>query len=252
MPIETIYYEQEPILNFEPTLIAGLENLPPLDSKKTLAISAIALSAVIAPASIAMAETASASVKPMAQVNELTPREQARCKAQEKIEPKAFTSCEYPQQYNSQVAKNPDWVEKQHLAEPGKEKLNDRMKLYFKTYPKEYKMYRLEIDAGKKYHSPNYKLWLSVNQNECSKTWNCNTGNGYYGGLQMDVSFERTYNWTAYKLWGNANKWPKNSQMLAADRAYNGYHGAGARGLTPWPSSRREFGSYPVPVRKKA
>lgn len=61
--------------------------------------------------------------------------------------------------------------------------------------------------------------------------WTDNTGNGYYGGLQMDGSFERTYGPTFYARWGNASNWPPISQLIAAYRAYL------SRGWEPWPNT---------------
>lgn len=61
--------------------------------------------------------------------------------------------------------------------------------------------------------------------------WNDATGNGYYGGMQMDVSFEQAYGPTFYARWGNANNWPATSQLIASYRAYL------SRGWEPWPNT---------------
>lgn len=62
--------------------------------------------------------------------------------------------------------------------------------------------------------------------------WNANTGNGYYGGLQMDYTFETTYGATFYAKWGNANNWPPLDQLIA------GYRAVLVRGYSPWPTTR--------------
>lgn len=178
-------------------------------------------------------------------------RRQDRCERQSELDPVTYNSCEYQGAYVAISKKHPAWVRSKKLAEPGSEEKADRKKLYFKTHPKVYQRLLLENQAGANYKSPNFKLWEDgVNDNECKDTWNCNTGNGYYGGLQMDVTFQKTYNPTAVKVWGLASNWPRNAQMLAADRAYSGYNGFGARGLGPWPTSRNQFGTYPAPIRK--
>lgn len=64
----------------------------------------------------------------------------------------------------------------------------------------------------------------------CEGSWNANTGNGYYGGLQMDHSFQRSYGWEFISWWGTANNWPAWAQMTAAERAYRS-----GRGFGPWP-----------------
>ena len=38
---------------------------------------------------------------------------------------------------------------------------------------------------------PQYSAWLCIHRGEAA--WNAHTGNGYYGGLQMDLSFQRSY-----------------------------------------------------------
>jgi hypothetical protein len=67
--------------------------------------------------------------------------------------------------------------------------------------------------------------------------WTSNTGNGYYGGLQMDWSFMRRYGADYVRHWGSADNWPVEAQLTAAARA----HRAG-RGFTPWPNTARACG----------
>lgn len=70
--------------------------------------------------------------------------------------------------------------------------------------------------------------WDRVHQ--CEGAWDANTGNGYYGGLQMDWSFMSTYGGEFMDWWGTANLWPPWSQMTAAERAFQS-----GRGFGPWP-----------------
>lgn len=67
--------------------------------------------------------------------------------------------------------------------------------------------------------------------------WNANTGNGYYGGLQMDLAFQSLYGGEFLHRWGTADNWPVWAQLQAAVRA----HSSG-RGFGPWPNTARACG----------
>ena len=67
--------------------------------------------------------------------------------------------------------------------------------------------------------------------------WNANTGNGYYGGLQMDVGFMHHYGAQFVRRWGTADHWPAWAQIAAAVRAYRA-----GRGFYPWPNTARACG----------
>jgi hypothetical protein len=67
--------------------------------------------------------------------------------------------------------------------------------------------------------------------------WSSNTGNGYYGGLQMDVAFQRLYGAEFLRRWGTADNWPAWAQLEAAIAAYRS-----GRGFWPWPNSARLCG----------
>jgi hypothetical protein len=67
--------------------------------------------------------------------------------------------------------------------------------------------------------------------------WNANSGNGYYGGLQMDLAFQRLYGRPFLERWGTADNWPSWAQIEAAARAYRA-----GRGFGPWPSTARACG----------
>lgn len=149
-----------------------------------------------------------------------------------------FTVKQYKTVINNVRKSKPKLAKGLPLA--GKETARDRQILYWRTHPEAYRRMQQNTEAGKWYKSPRAWLWYRVNRNECTGRWTCNTGNGYYGGLQMDRSFQRTYNSEALKLWGTANNWPIGAQMLAADRAYKN------RGLQPWPSSHKQYGYRPA------
>jgi hypothetical protein len=67
--------------------------------------------------------------------------------------------------------------------------------------------------------------------------WNANTGNGYYGGLQMDRHFQSLYGSDFIARWGTADNWPAWAQLQAAVRAYRS-----GRGFYPWPNTARACG----------
>jgi Transglycosylase-like domain len=67
--------------------------------------------------------------------------------------------------------------------------------------------------------------------------WSSNTGNGYYGGLQMDVAFQSRYGGDYLARWGTADRWPAWAQIHAAVRAYRS-----GRGFSPWPNTARACG----------
>jgi hypothetical protein len=67
--------------------------------------------------------------------------------------------------------------------------------------------------------------------------WDSNTGNGYYGGLQMDRRFQSLYGAEYMAKWGTADNWPAWAQLRAAVRAYRA-----GRGFYPWPNTARACG----------
>jgi hypothetical protein len=67
--------------------------------------------------------------------------------------------------------------------------------------------------------------------------WTSNTGNGYYGGLQMDIAFQSRYGGDFLNRWGTADNWPVWAQIQAAAVAYQS-----GRGFYPWPNTARACG----------
>ena len=62
-------------------------------------------------------------------------------------------------------------------------------------------------------------------------------GAPYYGGLQMDYTFQRTYGPEFLRAYGTADHWPPAIQISVAMRAY-----LSGRGFAPWPNTRRLCG----------
>jgi hypothetical protein len=86
---------------------------------------------------------------------------------------------------------------------------------------------------------PHRRQWLCIHRYERhpEQGWATRTGNGYYGGLQMDISFQRTYGSELLRRKGTANQWTAAEQMWVAERAYRS-----GRGFYPWPNTARNCG----------
>jgi CubicO group peptidase (beta-lactamase class C family) len=84
-------------------------------------------------------------------------------------------------------------------------------------------------------HPPHKAEWLCIHRYEGG--WTSATGNGYYGGLQMDISFMRTYGPRLLRKKGTANNWTPLEQMWVAERAHRS-----GRGFYPWPNTARACG----------
>jgi Transglycosylase-like domain len=86
---------------------------------------------------------------------------------------------------------------------------------------------------------PRQDAWLCIHRHERHPVmgWRSNTGNGYYGGLQMDIQFQRLYGRSLLRWKGTADNWTALEQMWVAERAYRA-----GRGFYPWPNSARACG----------
>jgi hypothetical protein len=81
---------------------------------------------------------------------------------------------------------------------------------------------------------PHKSAWLCIHRYEGSWT---DPNPPYYGGLQMDVQFQRTYAPTLFRMKGTADHWTPLEQMWAAERAHRS-----GRGFYPWPNTARYCG----------
>jgi hypothetical protein len=81
---------------------------------------------------------------------------------------------------------------------------------------------------------PHKAAWLCIHRLEGSWT---DPNPPYYGGLQMDLQFQRTYGAGLLRRKGTADHWTPLEQMWTAERA----HRAG-RGFYPWPNTARSCG----------
>jgi hypothetical protein len=74
---------------------------------------------------------------------------------------------------------------------------------------------------------PHKRAWLCIHHFEGA--WH-DPNAPYYGGLQMDVQFQRTYGWAVFRRKGTADHWTPLEQMWAAERAHRS-----GRGFYPCP-----------------
>jgi hypothetical protein len=82
---------------------------------------------------------------------------------------------------------------------------------------------------------PRLAAWLCIHRLE--GPWNARTGNGYYGGLQMDLAFQRRWGSDLLRTRGTANRWRPIEQIWVAVRAYRS-----GLGFAPWPNTARSCG----------
>jgi len=81
---------------------------------------------------------------------------------------------------------------------------------------------------------PHKRQWLCIQRFEGAWT---DPNLPYYGGLQMDLSFQRAYAPGLLRRKGTANNWTPLEQMWAAERAHRS-----GRGFYPWPNTARYCG----------
>lgn len=103
-------------------------------------------------------------------------------------------------------------------------------------------MNQLKNHTYKRYSNPPYESQLScIHYNprlgSGEGSWTANTGNSFYGGLQMNYGFMTTYGPWLLKHKGTADHWTPLEQMWVAAKAVNS-----GRGFHPWPQTARNCG----------
>jgi hypothetical protein len=81
---------------------------------------------------------------------------------------------------------------------------------------------------------PHLYAWTCIHRYEAAWT---DAGAPYYGGLQMDLGFQRRYGAYLLRNKGTAERWSPLEQMWVAERAYRA-----GRGYYPWPNTARACG----------
>jgi hypothetical protein len=93
---------------------------------------------------------------------------------------------------------------------------------------------RAERARYRAHHPPHLAEWRCIHRWEGSWT---DPNSPYYGGLQMDLSFQRAYGAGLLRRKGTANHWAPYEQMWVAERAVKA-----GRGFYPWPNTARRCG----------
>ncbi len=78
-----------------------------------------------------------------------------------------------------------------------------------------------------------WDAWMCIHKHE--GPWN-DPNAPYYGGLQMDLTFQRAYGRYLLRTKGTADNWTPIEQVAVAERAYR------TRRFTPWPNTARACG----------
>ena len=103
------------------------------------------------------------------------------------------------------------------------------------------KLWRSRAEAAERraLSPPRRGQWLCIHRYERhpGQGWRTRTGNGYYGGLQMSLDFQRTYGAELLRTKGTADRWTPIEQIWVAERAYRS-----GRGFYPWPNTARNCG----------
>ena len=93
---------------------------------------------------------------------------------------------------------------------------------------------RAVVARRQAHNPPREGAWRCIQRHEGA--WN-DPNAPYYGGLQMDLGFQRTYGSDLLRRKGTANNWTPLEQMWVAERAYRS-----GRGFYPWPNTARYCG----------
>lgn len=83
-------------------------------------------------------------------------------------------------------------------------------------------------------HPPELRAWMCIHRYEGSWT---DSGGPYWGGLQMDFSFQATYGGWLLRHKGTADHWSPLEQIWVAVRASH------TRGFSPWPNTAHYCGA---------
>ena len=96
-------------------------------------------------------------------------------------------------------------------------------------------LWRTRAEAAQKQaeHPPHLQEWLCIHHYEGSWT---DPNGPYYGGLQMNVTFQQAYGAWLFRHKGTADHWTPLEQMWTAEKALK------SRGFWPWPNTARYCG----------
>ena len=80
---------------------------------------------------------------------------------------------------------------------------------------------------------PHMNEWMCIHHYEGAWT---DRGGPYWGGLQMDLTFQRQYGGWIFRMKGTADHWTPLEQIWTAEKALR------SRGFWPWPNTARYCG----------
>lgn len=85
---------------------------------------------------------------------------------------------------------------------------------------------------------PHHRSWLCIYRYERNPAqgWRTYTGNGFYGGLQMNLGFQQRYGAWLLRRKGPAHRWTPIEQIWVAER------GRRVQGWYAWPHTARVCG----------
>jgi hypothetical protein len=93
---------------------------------------------------------------------------------------------------------------------------------------------RAERVRRQAFRPPRKRAWLCIHRHE--GRWN-DPNAPYYGGLQMDLAFQRRYGAPLLRRKGTADRWSPIEQIWVAEHAFRS-----GRGFHPWPNTARRCG----------
>jgi hypothetical protein len=93
--------------------------------------------------------------------------------------------------------------------------------------------HRLARTYAQAQHPPHLHQFLCIHHFEGSWT---DTGSPFYGGLQMDRTFQESYGGWLFRRKGTADHWSPLEQIWTAEKALK------SRGFWPWPNTARYCG----------
>ncbi len=86
----------------------------------------------------------------------------------------------------------------------------------------------------------NSSVWDRLARCESSGNWKINSGNGYYGGLQISKSTWNYYGGRQFAAYPNQTS--RSNQIVVAQRILNGHDGKKGQGWKAWPTCSRRIG----------
>jgi hypothetical protein len=109
----------------------------------------------------------------------------------------------------------------------------------YRTWVRDLWRARAERAEKRAERPPHRRQWLCIHRHERHprQGWRTRTGNGFYGGLQMNLAFQRQYGHRLLQRKGTADRWTPLEQMWVAERAHRS-----GRGFGPWPNTARYCG----------